>query len=165
MRGQHRRGIGANAEERRAGKVGHAGEAKLHRQPQAGGGVQQHRAQHQQDKMAFVEQHDQRERARHRPQPRQPGPPGSRLLYGPRDLEPACDDRRCDGQRQQRGHGNLRFRVQEQIEIGHDDDGRDAQHQGRTALLAARDNGGRWQWIRDVVRHVHWLSPQSVRSV
>ncbi|MCY1266049.1 hypothetical protein D9M68_790910 [compost metagenome] len=67
VRGQHGRGVGANAKECRAREVGHAGKPELDCQPQAGGGVKQHGTQHQQDEMALVKQRDQRQRAGQRP--------------------------------------------------------------------------------------------------
>ena len=94
---EHGRGIGADAEERRAGEIQHARIAELDVQPKRRHGVEQHRDDQQQDEMVLVEIRCRPRRRRRSPSrrahPRDPRRSGS---TGVEPAEPGRGEHRGD---------------------------------------------------------------------
>ena len=99
---EHRRGIGADTEERRAGEIEHAGVAELDVQPERRDGVEQYRADQQQNEMVLVEHCGDRECGDDGERAERIFARAEAARYRRRAAEPIRGDHGDDAERQQR---------------------------------------------------------------
>ena len=128
MRVEHRGGIGADAEERGAGKVQHAGIAELDVQSERRNRVEQDGDEQQQHEMIFVEERRHHEGGNDRHDAEHLLPVGEASAYRGEPAQPIRDEHGDDRRNQQADNERLLFGSQQCDQIGggqrHGDDAR-----------------------------------------
>jgi hypothetical protein len=104
---EHRRGVGPDTEERRTGKVQHAGVAELDVQSKRRHGGKHHSDDQKEDEVVFMEIEAERERRDHRKSAERILVPGERARGPVEHTEPVSREHSSDAGREHREHKGL----------------------------------------------------------